>query len=67
MYMAIPSRADGPLIPDLPLRETMTDEFVARFPDPVLDAAALRPLLDALTQAYRGAIAEFDQVFGERA
>jgi hypothetical protein len=36
-------------------------------PDEVLDATALRPLMDELLGASRRAIAEFDAVFGERA
>jgi hypothetical protein len=33
----------------------------------VLDAVALRPLLDALIEHSRRATAEFDQIFGQRA
>jgi restriction system protein len=67
MYTKIPGRPDGPAIPDLPLRPRYDDDNVNRLPDSVLDAPALRALLDALTEAYGAAIAEFDQVFGERA
>ncbi len=67
MYMVIPGRTEGPAIPDLPLRDAMIEKYVDYVPAPVLDATALRPLLEALKEAYRAAIAEFDQVFGERA
>jgi hypothetical protein len=36
-------------------------------PDDVLDATALRPFMDTLLEYSRRAIAEFDEVFGERA
>jgi hypothetical protein len=52
---------------ELPLRRTMVDGYVAQFSDAVLDADALRALLEALTTAYRDAIAEIDEVFGGRA
>lgn len=55
------------VVPDLPIRDRMPHPFADDLPDPVLDASALRPLLGALTEAYRKAIKEFDQVFGERA
>jgi restriction system protein len=38
-----------------------------RVPDDVLDATALRPLMDTLMEHARRATAEFDEVFGERA
>jgi hypothetical protein len=55
-------------LPDLPLRKALaSSEVAAEFPDDVLDANALRPLMEALIRSYREAIAEFDQVFGGRA
>jgi hypothetical protein len=59
----------GARLPELPLREVLasSNEISDAFPDDVLDARALRPLMGALTRRYREAIAEFDEVFGERA
>lgn len=58
-------------IPELPLRGSGKDpdgrELVGLVPDDVLDATALRPLLDAMVDHSRRATAEFDHVFGERA
>lgn len=58
-------------VPDLPLRESESrpngKELVGHLPDDVLDATALRPLMNTLIAQYRNAIAEFDRVFGERA
>ncbi len=59
----------------LPLREYLPvawvgadgDRLVQGLPEEVLDANALRPLLDALLASIRAAIAEFDEVFGGRA
>jgi len=53
----------------LPLRADGADIFGlgGAVPDDVLDATALRPLLDALVEHSRRATAEFDAVFGERA
>lgn len=67
MYMEIPGRTQGPMSLDLPLRDAMIEKYVDYVPATVLDATALRPLLEAFKEAYRGAIAEFDQVFGGRA
>jgi restriction system protein len=67
MYVGIPGRSESPTIPDLPLRDTMIETYVDYVPAQVLDATALRPLLGALKDAYASAIAEFDEVFGERA
>jgi restriction system protein len=67
MYMEMPGRTEGPTLPVLPLRDAMIEKYVDYVPATVLDATALRRLLAALTEAYRGAIAEFDQVFGGRA
>lgn len=52
-------------IPALPLRSHM-EALEGSVPDEVLDATALRTLLDALIRHSHAAIAEFDAVFGER-
>jgi len=57
--------ANTPL-PNLPLRNIYRGESDL-VPDDVLDATALRPLMDALIEHSRRAITEFDEVFGERA
>jgi restriction system protein len=58
--------ADGP--PSLPLRPMATEAaFDQVIPADVLDATALRPLLEASVEHSLLAIAEFDAVFGERA
>jgi hypothetical protein len=67
LFMATPGEAGGPVIPELPLRAATLSEFVDSLPADVIDAPALRTLLTALTDRYRAAIAEFDEVFGERA
>lgn len=66
-FMEMPGRAGGPKLPPLPLREHIASGSVASFPDDVLDAAALGPLMDAASRAYASATAEFDEVFGGRA
>jgi hypothetical protein len=53
-------------IPSLPLRDIGYGGS-ERLPAAVLDATALRPLLDVLLISYAEAISEFDDVFGERA
>jgi restriction system protein len=53
--------------PDIPLRAVLTSsEDVDLLPEDVLDARALRPLLDALTCIYRDAIADFEEVLGDQ-
>jgi hypothetical protein len=53
--------------PDIPLRALLTfSEDADLLPADVLDAHALRPLLEVLTRAYREAITEFDEVFRAR-
>jgi restriction system protein len=58
-------------LPSLPLRSSAErprgSELQGLVPDDVLDATALRPLMNALIEHTRLATAEFDQVFGERA
>ena len=60
---------EGSDAPVLPLRPGDADlrQFGASVPDDVLDATALRPLMDALIEHSRDATAEFDELFGERA
>jgi restriction system protein len=58
-------------LPTLPLRDPQLgpDEswWVGGLADDVLDAVALRPLMERLISHSENAIAEFDAVFGERA
>jgi restriction system protein len=59
-------------LPHLPLRDSVQapggcDLVVHALPDDVLDAGALRPLMERLISHTQIAIAEFDAVFGERA
>jgi len=67
MFVQLPSRSEDLMLPRLPFRDTPVGELAAGVSDAILDATALRPLLEALVQAFREATAEFDQVFGERA
>jgi hypothetical protein len=57
----------GPTIPELPLRATLRTPAASMLPAEILDAHALRPLMDAVIDFYKSATAEFDSVFGERA
>lgn len=61
-----PDIPDTPVLPSLPLRRLFRS-IEPRLPDDVLDATALRTLLDLLIGHFRAATAEFDAVFGERA
>lgn len=58
-------------LPHLPLRDSVQEPdgraLVDAPPDDVLDASALRPLMERLISHSQSAIAEFDAVFGERA
>jgi restriction system protein len=56
-----------PKVPSLPLRSSLTPTALADLPADILDALALRPVMGSVTQFYRQATAEFDEVFGERA
>ena len=67
LFMEMPGQDGGRKLPPLPLREHIASSAVASFPDDVLDAMALRPLMDAVSRAYASATAEFDEVFGGRA
>jgi restriction system protein len=61
----VPEPRGGLTWPDIPLRALLTfRQDVDLLPADVLDARALRPLLEALTGSYRDAIAEFEEVFG---
>jgi restriction system protein len=64
------------LLPNLPMRTSTVWPYGiwphgylrdGHVPDDVLDATALRPFMDTLLEYSRRAIAEFDEVFGERA
>lgn len=60
--------SNKPTLPALPLRASLgarPEQF--QVPADVLDAVALRPLMDAVIRFYRQATAEFDEVFGGRA
>jgi restriction system protein len=68
-----PALLDHPIsdaMPALPLRASVgalvEPEWLNLIPDRVLDATALRPLMEAMIQASNHAITEFDEVFGER-
>lgn len=50
----------------LPLRASLTREAI-ELPDSILDATALRPLMESIAEYYRAATAEFDEVFDGRA
>jgi hypothetical protein len=57
-------------IPTLPLREGLGNaemDAETAFPANILDATALRPLLDGLVDQFERETSEFDEVFGERA
>jgi restriction system protein len=62
---------DASPLPTLPLRRSpelpQLREMEGRLPDDVLDATALRPMMKAMIHHSQVAIAEFDEVFGERA
>jgi hypothetical protein len=58
---------EGDDVRSLPLRPNRLDPFGLLVPDEVLDAPALRPLMDALIAHSQSATEEFDEVFGERA
>lgn len=67
LFMDVTLKNDDPIVPHLPLRARMTPDSQHHFPDAVLDAVALRPLLHELSCACTAALKEFDTVFGERA
>ena len=56
--------------PSLPLRKSIKSKEIAHtnnLPDILLDAVSFRDLLEIITNEDRKALAEFDDVFGERA
>jgi restriction system protein len=54
-------------VPVLPLRSSQGPRAPVDIPADILDAAALRPLMNVVSRFYRQATAEFDKVFGGRA
>jgi len=54
-------------VPTLPLRSSLGPRAALYIPPNILDAAALRPLMNGVSQFYQKATAEFDEIFGERA
>jgi restriction system protein len=56
-----------PKVPVLPLRSSLGPRAPIDLPTDILDAPALRPLMNVVSQFYRQATAEFDEGFGERA
>lgn len=62
------AQPDGSPFPHLPLRTNIQlGELEDQVPDEVLEAAALRPLMNMLIEHSRRATADFDNVFGQRA
>lgn len=61
-----PFEDSPPRPPALPLRASLTNPGLA-IPSEILDATALRPLMDAVIGYYRRTTAEFDEIFGGRA
>jgi len=69
MYLPLPSILKEDL-PSLPLRKSIkSDEVpnIKNLPDILLDAVSFRDLLEIITNEDRKALAELDDVFGERA
>jgi restriction system protein len=66
MYLPLPSilKEDLPL---LPLRKSIEASEIKNLTDNLLDAVSFRDLLEIITNEDRKALAEFDDVFGERA
>jgi len=56
-----------PKVPVLPLRSSLGPRAPIDLPADILDASALRPLMQVVTKFYRQATAEFDEIFGGRA
>jgi hypothetical protein len=55
-----------PRVPTLPLRSVLDPEAQQYFPDDVLEATELRPLMAAVERFYDHATMEFDAIFGGR-
>lgn len=69
MYLPLSLPLKGGL-PSLPLRKLIKSEElrnIKSLPDILLDAVSFRDLLEIITNEVRKALAEFDDVFGERA
>ena len=54
-------------LPSLPLRKSIEVSHTKNLPDILLDTVSFRDLLEIITNVDRKALAEFDDVFGERA
>lgn len=67
LMLWLSSSMDKPKIPVLPLRLSLGLAAPEVLPADILDAPALRPLMNAVSRFYRQATAEFDEVFGGRA
>ena len=64
MYVPGLGLLEGSRRPKLPIKDTLVEDAI---PKDLLEARALRDFLEILLQHVREGIAEFDQVFGERA
>jgi restriction system protein len=67
LFFDLPGQSIEDAFSALPLRSSLIEGRLDSLPAAVLDAPALRPLTEALCDAFREAISEFDEVFGERA
>jgi restriction system protein len=67
LFFDLPGQSIEDAFSRLPLRSRFIESRLDSLPAAVLDAMALRPLTEALCDAFREAISEFDEVFGERA
>jgi len=65
LYLPLPSILKED-IPSLPLRRSIEASETENLPDILLDAVSFRDLLEIITNEDRKALAEFDDVFGER-
>jgi len=65
LYLPLPSILKED-IPSLPLRRSIEASETENLPDILLDAISFRDLLEIITNEDRKALAEFDDVFGER-
>jgi hypothetical protein len=66
LYLPLPSILKED-IPSLPLRKSIEASEIKNLTDNLLDAVSFRDLLEIITNEDRKALAEFDDVFGERA
>ena len=65
MWFPFPG-VDHPVMPHLPLRDVFQSVAALDLPASLLDATALRPLLQAIALESRRALSEFDSLFGGR-